>query len=221
MRIDDEPAPRNEPHAWQASQLQGPSRPLDRHIVVPEQSFIEVLIGRSSKVGGQLTWPELSSVLWHSMLLRERRPSARFGRPWESRNTPSAGGLHPLRLLCLPLSGGHAGLHDPDAHALTQVEGDGALACKANRESVRSILGDVEGTTLQIVADPSKTAACYENAESLVLRDAGALVSVICLVATSLNLSAVPLGRAGTSIVRASGLKEPLVGVGAVHLSGA
>ena len=75
------------------------------------------------------------------------------------------------------------------------------------------------GTTLQIVADPALTSACYENAGSLVLRDAGALVMTVCLVAAALGVSAVPLGRAGTDVVRAAAIDAPLVGVGAVHLS--
>jgi hypothetical protein len=69
-----------------------------------------------------------------------------------------------------------------------------------------------------LAADASKLDACYDHADSLMWRDAGALAAVICLVAAALDLEAVPVGRTGDKIVRAVGLPSAFVGVGAVHI---
>lgn len=220
MRIDAEPAPRAGMATWEPPAIPCVSVwPLPRNVLTPDRPFLSVLGERVSRNGGLVSERELASLLWHATLLRERRPVGRFGPPWESRNAPSAGGLHELRLLCLPVGAeGPSGLYDPEAHALRSVVADDRAARDLNVAGVAAMTGASAGVTLQIVADPTKVAACYENSESLVLRDAGALIATICLVATALELASVPLGRAGTGIVRAAGISEPFVGVGAVHV---
>jgi hypothetical protein len=107
------------------------------------------------------------------------------------------------------------GLFDQAEHALVGI---GAAALDANRESVRNILGDVGGTTIQMAADQALLEGCYENSSSLMWRDAGALTATICLVATALGLVATAIGRTGEAIVRAAGMPGEFVGVGAVQV---
>jgi hypothetical protein len=195
---------------------------LSRDILTPDTAFLDVLGGRSSGTGGPLSERELSSVLWHGMLLRESSSHGRFGMGWESRSAPSSGGLHPLRLLCIPLGdAGVVGVHEPETHTLLRCAADDRAVKKVNLASVRDLTGAHAGTTLQIVADPTKTDACYENSQSLILRDAGALIATISFVATALGLTSCPLGRAGTDISRSAGLLAPFIGLGAVHLGSA
>jgi hypothetical protein len=40
----------------------------------------------------------------------------------------------------------------------------------------------------------------------------------MCLVATALDLNAIPVGRIGDTIVKASGVPDGVVGAGAVHI---
>jgi hypothetical protein len=152
------------------------------------------------------------------MQLRERQFDGRFGQ-WESRPTPSAGGTHAIQLLILPLDpGASARVYDNDRHALGTCKGDGPGALALNRSSISTITAATSGTTVQLFADPTRLAACYENHETLLWRDAGALLATICFAATAFGLTSVALGRQGTSIVRTFGLPEPIKGVGGVHL---
>jgi SagB-type dehydrogenase family enzyme len=220
MPTDAEPLPRTQPMQWRPTMVphRGVCR-LERHILTPSVPFLDVLGGRASGTGGAVPARELASVLWHAMLLRESRAGGRFGIGWESRNFPSAGGLHPLCLLVIPIRDGDPiGVYDSEGHALLLCAGDEAATRLANRVSVAELTGASGGTTVQIVADPTRTAACYENSETLIGRDAGALVATVCLVSTALGLASCAMGRTGTEICRIAGLPEPLMGLGAVHL---
>jgi hypothetical protein len=185
--------------------------------------FLNVLRNRRSTLGtGPISTRELSSVIWHATLLRERRPATLQFPTWESRAAPSAGGLHVINLLCLPLNDDQAaGIYDPERHDLIKLPHAGLEASLLlNRMSVSEICGAVTGTTLQFAAEFGRGEAAYENYESLLWRDAGALLTIIALVANALGVTATPLGRIGHAIVRAAGLKEPTWrAAGAIHLS--
>lgn len=189
-----------------------------RRIEAPERDFFEVLGRRRSRLGGDLPESKLSALLRHSTQLRERRGDGRFGT-WESRAAPSAGGLHALRLLALDVSRGRGGLYDGEAHALRSPL-DLSQAVDLNGRSVGELTGAEGGTTIQLVGDGRFYADCYESWETLMWRDAGALATILSLVATALSLEAVILGRRGDGIVRAAGLPGNWVGAGAVHVSG-
>ena len=216
---DREPRPRKKPRKWAAQQIDATGLfVLPRDVRTPESSFIDVLNARRSRIGGPLDVRDLSSLLWHSMLIRERNHDGRFGIPWESRSAPSSGGLHPIQVLCLPLENAEpGGLYRARDHVVLDISG-GPKACELNTVSVAELTGATAGTTLQFVADWSKLDACYEEAKSILWRDSGALAASVCLIATALELTAIPLGRLGTDIVRAAGISEPFVGAGAVHV---
>lgn len=213
--IEGEPVPRFGVGAERSSVPLARWVELPRSIQRPAIDFFDVLEQRRSCLGGAVPAELLSSVLWHSTLLRGRRPG-RFGIDRESRAAPSAGGLHPIRLMVLPLEDvDHQGLYDDREHALAPFD-DPVLAL--NRVSIAEILQASSGTTLQFAADRALVEACYDNAASLLWRDAGALAATICLVATALGVVATPVGRTGEAIVRAAGLPPAFVGAGAVHL---
>lgn len=220
---DREPRPRPAPLPVSPPPWAGlPGTPLPRAVREPDARFLDVLRARRSAPGdGSLLPVDLASVLWHATLVRERRPaSARFAA-WESRAAPSAGGLHVVTLLCLPLDRGlPAGVHDPARHAVAALPGCAEAALAANAASVAEIIGVHRGVTLQFAADMARAEASYERAESLVWRDAGALAAVLALVAEALGLAATPLGRTGQTVIRAAGLEAPRwKAVGAVHLT--
>jgi hypothetical protein len=217
VRIDPEPRPKPPPNAWTPLALPASTPvPLPRRIRSSDQGFFEVLGSRHSRAGLAVSLDDLSSLLWHSTLLRSRRPSGRFDVPWESRAAPSAGGLHGISILVLPLEqDAFGGCYDPEGHFLHKYDGPGLAL---NRKSIADILGIATGTTLQLAADTSKYDACYEAAESLMWRDAGALATIICLVATALGINSTPIGRTGEDVVRSLGLPAPFTGAGAVHI---
>lgn len=219
MHTDLEPLPIVPPAAWTPPEIDYLRKmPLPREIAAPDARLFDILHSRRSLNGGDVDDYFLGSLLWHSTQLHERRTDGRFGR-WESRPTPSAGGLHPIDLMILPLAAGRtAGMYLDADHEIGILPSDPAAALRANTDSVKASTLAACGITIQFVADASRPAACYENWSSLVWRDAGALLATLGLVAAALGLTSLPLGRHGTNIVRLMGLDEPFIGVGAVHI---
>ena len=219
MHIDLEPVPIVPPAAWSPPEVEYRRRiPLPRDIAAPDACLFDILHSRRSLSGGDVDDHSLGSLLWHATQLHERRTDGRFGL-WESRPSPSAGGLHPIDLMILPLAVGRgAGMYLDADHEIGVLPSDPAAGLKANADSVKTSTSAVCGITIQFVADASRPAACYENWSSLVWRDAGALLATFGLVASALGLACLPLGRHGTDIIRLMGLDEPFIGVGAVHI---
>lgn len=216
--IDAEPLPRSSGDRPATSFDLDDLSPLPKHIEAPLANFFDVLVRRASRVGGRVPTGLLGSLLWHASQLRARRFDGRFGQ-WESRPSPSAGGIHPIRLLVLPLDQRDvAGVYDDGTHSLGGVGRGPAEAIALNAASVSTLTSATCGTTVQLFADPTRVAACYDNHESLLWRDAGAVTATLCLTAEALGLNAVPLGRHGTDIVHAVGLPAQVRGLGAVHI---
>jgi hypothetical protein len=221
MPIEDEPVPRLPPLAWAAPSY----RVMHRQCLSPPRSppkalFVDVLNQRRSSVGAALDGELLASILWHASLLRRREGSGRFNLPWESRSAPSAGGLHPIRLLVIPIQDAdRIGLYHPERHDLEVLAERDERLTPVNAANVRQLAGATDGVTVQLVGDASKIESCYEHSASLLWRDAGALTTILALVATAFDALAVPLGRVGTDLVRLAGMDAPWMGLGAVHLS--
>jgi hypothetical protein len=212
--IDREPSPRAVRSACRRAISPTPCVDLPRAINRPSADFFDILDSRRSGTGSTLPIEVLSSLLWHSTRLRDRRPG-RFGIGSERRSAPSAGGLHPLRLLVLPVDGPLGGIYDDHRHALAMVND---AAFELNSVSIEEILGTNQGTTIQLAADTQLVGDCYKHPESLIWRDAGALAVTICLVATALSLTATLVGRVGDAIVTAAGPLDGFAGAGAVHV---
>ena len=191
--------------------------PLTRRILTGSDGFFEVLARRRSALGGSLSERELSSVLWHAMLLRERNHNSRFGE-WESRAAPSAGGLHSIGVICLPVDRTPwSGFYDAETHAL-QTSRAFEDALTMNRQVINDILGARQGVTLQLVGNRPRYEACYENWETLFWRDAGVLVSVFTMTAVALGLAATAVGRTGKKVVTHAGFGSRYVAGGAIHV---
>jgi len=78
------------------------------------------------------------------------------------------------------------------------------------------ILPAAHGTALAFLADTLAVAAAYDNGESLLWRDAGAMLQNLALAATAFRLAFCPLGILGSEV--AQGLAVPrsrMIAVGA------
>lgn len=214
---DDEPRPRDGATATMISSLAGrPLHALPAPRPLPDICFSDVLAARRSAVSGPLSDQELGDLLFHVMRWR-RGGTGRFGQPWEGRASPSAGGLHVISLLCIPVQGQTPiGIYETRHHGLRLVEAADNLSGE-NAANVELLASARSGTTLQFMADAGRLAACYENSATLLWRDSGALAATICLVAACLGLTAVVLGRTGASLPAPEGL-DGMLAVGAVHL---
>ena len=73
-------------------------------------------------------------------------------------------------------------------------------------------------TLLLFVAEPGMTGSKYEDAASLVWRDAGVLLGAIAMAAEALALNFSPMGVTGEPWTSHLILGAPLVGVGAAFV---
>lgn len=215
--IDAEPKPRPGAIASAPLRFAGDNlHPLPSPNPLPRALFSDVIEARCSSIGGNVSDQQLGDLLFH-LTRRLRGGMGRFGQEWEGRVSPSAGGLHVISLLCIPMNGtAHVGLYDRDRHGIQTIEQPDELRL-ANMASVHLLTGAKSGTTLQLLADAGRFNSCYDNGASLLWRDSGALAATISLLATSLGLTSVVLGRTGADVLRLKALSDwqPL---GAVHL---
>lgn len=216
VRIDDdEPAPRNvlrDLERWHPTKIATSALRVGEPL---EKSFLDVIDDRRSI--RRLRPPSierLATLLWHGARTRETgtRPD---GLPWQHRASPSAGGLHPIELFILPSIEGSLLRYDSIVHALDLVGEVDSAQLEHGRSRLRSVLEEAQGTYLILVADVTRTEAVYEHAESLVWRDAGALLATLQLTATAMGLGFCLIGLLGSEVVASLSGPPTLRAVGA------
>lgn len=164
---------------------------------------VELLEQRQSRrdFSRDMTANELSDFLWLACRSRTARPGP-YGFLQESRPYPSAGGMHPIHVL-LARAEECWMRYDPLEHALIEISGSRVAATLA-REAADALVPLNRGVVIALAAEPGRTAAKYENADSLVWRDAGTVLGFMSVVAEALRLSFCPLGILGESHVSAA-----------------
>jgi len=168
-----------------------------------------------------LTAKQLSSFLWHAARTRISYRDWN-GRLFQSKPSPSAGGCHPHDLLIVRPSkqGLAAFIYDSNAHSL------GELRCQKRdlrhfAKQVAQVVPNQSGTIIWLVGQPQRTANLYWNPESLLWRDAGALIAVMAIVAEALNLSFCPVGITGDlPLLRLLRRRDRLYGFGGAIVGG-
>jgi SagB-type dehydrogenase family enzyme len=159
---------------------------------------IEVLHLRSSRrTFGPLSEPQLSALLWFSAkTLRSRREASGFD--WQHRPAPSSGGRHPIYILLMnpgvnPLA---FSVYEPEGHALLDLEPlQNNLPTFA--QELHAVINPESGTILWFAADFLRTASRYTDCESLIWRDAGALLATIHTASEALGLHCCAYGITG------------------------
>jgi len=182
----------------------------------PGTSFAEVVSGRRShRDFADLPIEKLGSLLKLACKVRGRLGSVQ-GLTQSTRPAPSAGALHPIHVI-LHRSGEELWQrYDPYNHSLVGLQANHSPSNV--RDSLAEVLVGGDATLMLFVADPDLTFAKYEQACSLIWRDAGVLQGVFSLAAEALGLHWCLLGVTGEPW--ASGLiqEHPLVGVGAAYV---
>lgn len=184
-----------------------------------DERLFAVLDRRASRRDFRTVDPQsLGMVLWYTAKTWARHGSHRLR--WEHRATPSAGGCHPIDVLALRPDPLQLTVYDPVSHALCTLTVH-AEALSALRSAVENLFPVGQGTVLWHAAQPGRTLARYEHGESLVWRDAGALVAVTAVVAEGLGLNCCPIGITGEPYLSAALEAEGrVVGVGGVVIGG-
>ena len=160
----------------------------------------------------------LGALLWHSQRRLAWAPSP-LGFELERRPAPSGGAIHPIHVLAFDPQTGAWGRYDGVRHGLHDLA-DQMPMLEGLVEQARSIVADPEATLLWLVAEPGKTGAKYENAQSVVWRDAGVLQGYLVAVAAGLGLGTCLLGMTGQAWAARLADQGQLAGVGAFWVGG-
>jgi len=139
----------------------------------------------------------LSDLLWYTAKIRSSRQRP-GGVTWQHRPVPSAGGCHPIDILLIERPQHPTlALYDAGAHALCELAVNSQQCMHGLVSEINEITMNEEGAILLFVANFSRTAAMYEEGESLVWRDSGALLAMCYLVAEALGHGCCGIGATG------------------------
>ncbi|MBD3833025.1 MAG: hypothetical protein IE910_06730 [Brevundimonas sp.] len=185
-----------------------------------DRLFADVAWSRRSAIGESIGLEPVGNLLHHLTKDAGAGLVGRAGIPIQQRITPSAGGLHPYCFMCIGDRDRRVLLYDPATHAFMPLAVPHPDLYELNHREVSAILGSVPGVTVRIVIDADKVFAAYRNPETLILRDAGAILPVVGMLAEWLDLLACPLGFLGSDFVEQMGLPAGrLAAVGGFQIS--
>lgn len=226
LDLADEPAPRR-PAPWSRFDWPvGPGEPLAEPWSGGDRPFADVAWSRRSWIGGSVEPAAAGNLLHH--LTRDRHAPRMLRDPLFShqRVSPSAGGLHPYVFVCIGDRDGRALMYAADTHSFHPFNVNHAELSDLNARQVGEALGRMPGTgpvpgvTVRIIMDRTRVEAAYRNPDTLILRDAGALLAVALMVSEWLGLSACALGFIGTDFAARLGLPDDrFVATGGFQLS--
>lgn len=175
-------------------------RPLPMPPAPDTLSFFEVLEQRrSERAMGPASVALIGKLLWHSARVRAEYDSE-YGHI-QSRAAPSAGGLQCADIIVSRLGeipGVH--LYDPMSHALCEFTPHMPEGVARYHAEIEEVFPESKGCVITLLADQGKADAKYENAESLLLRDSGALMATLQLCATALGALFCFSGNLGTTL---------------------
>lgn len=196
----DTPDPYPKSHVTPYTPILWPSGPVVDLVEpgVVKQVYSDVVAARRShRSFGQLSIADLSALLWYGCRQVARKTS-NLGFDLTFRHAPSAGAIHPIHVLAYSDVQIAWQRYDAATHQLIEVP-YGIIQPQSAVAEVSSALLPGRGTILWLAAEVGKTAAKYANVESLIWRDAGALLAHLGLAASSLGLNFCPLGLTGAT----------------------
>ncbi|MBH3399785.1 nitroreductase [Pseudomonas fluorescens] len=173
---------------------------------------------RTRRTFNALSKGQLGQLLWRCARTQAIAESD-YGFDLELRPAPSAGAIHPIHIL-IHLPGASNWLrYDSRRHGLVEISGS-VEAFAGLIEQCHDALPTEKATRLLLVAEPGKTRAKYQYGESLIWRDAGALLAVMAVIADALDYSFCPLGITGEPWAGRLAPAGVLTGVGVALVGG-
>lgn len=161
---------------------------------------------------------QLSQLLWRTSRTQAVAESD-YGFDLELRPTPSAGAIHPIHVLAHLPGAATWCRYDSRRHGLIEIPGS-LEALEGLAEQCQHTLPSEQATRLLLMAEPGKTSAKYQHVESLIWRDAGALLAVMGVVAEALDCAFCPLGITGEPWASQLAPSGVLTGVGLALVGG-
>lgn len=188
--------------------------------ILPSTAFRNILASRQSRrVFNPISLHLLNTLLWNSA--RAITVSSPTSPRWQHRPAPSAGGRHPIDLLIFTeqQQTKNVFLYEPVSHSLAKLNVEATSYLEQFFSSVNHIVTRDKATIIWFGAQFDRTMSRYKDGESLVWRDAGALLAILTLVAECLNLNCCAIGITGEPFIsKLLRSKGKVVGVGGVLL---
>ncbi|MGO7339981.1 hypothetical protein ACCT08_07355 [Rhizobium johnstonii] len=166
-----------------------------------DQSFTTVVRARRSKRDiATASVEQVAQVLRETLKAEFVGNGAKQGRKLKA--VLSAGALHPVKAIILrrdqrPI------VYDDDADQFLSVQVRDASAYTAFLRTCEKVLPSADGHWVALIADCRNVRRLYSNHESLVWRDAGAVIQMMALLAEAYEIAFCPLGVLGGEIIDA------------------
>jgi SagB-type dehydrogenase family enzyme len=143
--------------------------------------FDEVITSRkSAKRFSGINLQQLSSILWYTAKVKQTIVQDN-GYILTHRGTPSAGARHPIDIIIINeqlFSTNLPHYYNPIEHSLNRLDVPAHVIANFITD-IDTIIKCTNATIFWFIAHHERTAAKYENPESLIWRDAGALINGI------------------------------------------
>jgi hypothetical protein len=184
-------------------------------LIVPSQySFWEILESRrSERCLKQIELEQIINVV--ALCLHPR--SWKEGDPMKRSRGPaiSAGALHPISALIIPAFNDQRLFRYNAAKHIVELLAVDSNVIRIWCSKAKEVLPDACGAYLVLVADSAITESVYENASSLIWRDAGAILQLLGMICRSCSIGYCALGLLGGELSHVISPNGRLVAVGA------
>lgn len=199
--------------------------PSNREILLPniatlDISFLEILENRQSKrnFSSRLDLKQISSLLWHTLKIKRIETDKDGLIVWNHSNVPSAGGLATIDTFILNILGeeGKIFFYNRYRHSLNELEVEDKYIHTILNLS-QKVIDSTNATQFIFGAQTKNLFSKYEDAESLLWRDAGAIYMAMGFMAEALCLNSCSLGITyEPALAKGLGCEGSLLGVGGV-----
>ncbi|HEX8377687.1 MAG TPA: nitroreductase family protein [Pedobacter sp.] len=173
---------------------------LSRDIKPLDRRFDAVIsVRKSTRLFRQLKLAQIGDILSYVAKVQDTYQQDN-GYILTHRATASAGARHPVDIIINTpvLSKGDFYYYNPFEHSLNNLkEFEGSNLTR----HVNNIVDTTNATIIWFVAHKYRTQAKYSNADSLVWRDAGALINGIQMVCGAMGLNSCPIGSLGEPFI--------------------
>lgn len=166
-------------------------------------SFDKVVLDRkSSRDFKQITFQQLSDVLWYAAKVKHSFLQEN-GYILTHRGSPSAGARHPIDIVISNtnlLTCRNFYYYNPFQHSINKLANSDSGSSSFFRH-IDEFVDSSNATIVWFVAHKNRTAAKYKYADSLIWRDVGALINIFQLVCTAMKLQSCPIGSLGEPFI--------------------
>lgn len=182
-------------------------------------SFDQVILKRKSDRNfDQISLQQLSDLLWYTSKVK-MFSIQNNGYILTHRGSASAGARHPIDIVIfnkILLKCENFHYYNPFNHSLNKLA-DPSKEFDSFLKHLNEIVDSSNATVVWFIAHKVRTSAKYSNADSLIWRDAGALINSFQMVSTAMGLKSCPVGSLGEPYLsKYFNSQEDIVGAGGI-----